>query len=133
MVRKGFSPFLTVFTRADHDTTTGVRFFPFTPPRSTADVKAIRALLDVMNITGNMHIQFGYIQSDESEIFAGPATVLDAGYSRTTDGCSGTDGYIAVTLTKTWVVFGIIVRNNTNSNLRIESAWASTRFDTRAC
>lgn len=69
MVRKGFSPFLTVFTRADHDTTTGVRFFPFTPPRSTADVKAIRALLDVMNITGNMHLQFGYIQSDESEIF----------------------------------------------------------------
>lgn len=133
MIRRGFSAFACPFTRADKSPSTGTRFFPITAPRSTADIKFVHAMMDVMNITGDMHLQFGFVESDESDIFSGPGTVIDSNFSRTTDGFAGTDGYQAVTLTKANVVFGIITRNNTATTPKIELCWASARFDTRAC
>ncbi len=133
MIRRGFSPFACLFTRADTSPTTGTRFFPFTTPRSTADIKAVHAMMDVLNMTGDTRLQFGFIESDETEIFAGPATVIDSNFARTADGFDGTAGYQAVTFTKANAVFGVITRNNSAGTPKIELCWVSARFDTRAC
>lgn len=132
MVRRGFSPFQCVFTRADHQST-AVRFFPLTAARGTPDIKAVQAMVDVLNMTGNTHLQFGYWESDDPENFTGAAQVLDVNFSRTSDGFAGMAGYVTPTFTKAYVVFGVLVRNNTNDALRVECCWVSARFDTRAC
>ena len=133
MVRRGFNPFACVFTRADISATTGIRFFPCTAVRPTADIKAVHAMMDALNLTGDTRLTFGYLESDEPDIFTGPPTVIDGNFSRTTDGFSGTAGYIGVTFTKAYVVFGVITRNNSADPAKIELCWVSTRFDTRAC
>lgn len=133
MVRKGFSPFACLFTRGDTSPTTGIRFFPCVAVRSTTDIKSVHAMMDVLNITADMHLQFGYIESDDPTILGGAPTVIDTNFAKSTDGFGGTVGYQNVTFTKAYVVFGVITRNNASGTPKIELCWASTRFDTRAC
>ena len=110
MVRRGFSPFACVFTRGSTDNTTGWRFFPLTTARATADIKFVH------------------------EMFAGDGTTVDVNFTAaTTDGYWASVGYIVVTFTKAYVRFGVRLRNEDDNPAKIELAWVSARFDTRAC
>lgn len=133
MVRRGFSPFVSVFTRADTSTTTGVRFFALTGVRSTADIKSVRGLLDIRNTTGDTRFQFACSESDDPEAFPNTWTVIEPTKWMNNDGLDSNGGYITLNLTKTYVVFGVITRNESASPARIEHAWVSGRFDTRSC
>lgn len=133
MVRRGFSPFASVFTRADTSPTTGVRFFPLTSALSTADIKTVRGLMDVRNLTGDMRLQFAFMESDDPELFSGTWAFIDATAVFTADGLWGLQSYATVTLNKSYVVFGVTTRNDSGSPARIEHAWVSARFDTRSC
>ncbi len=133
MVRRGFSPFACVFTRADKTDQTGWRFFPLTTARGTADIKAVRAMIEVVNMTADCRFQFAFREGDDPDAFTGDGVVIDNSFAKTTDGFDGTTGYVAITLTKAYAQFGIRIRNDAAQTPKIELAWVSTRFDTRAC
>lgn len=133
MIRRGFTPFACVFTRADKTDQTGWRFFPLTTSRGTADIKAVRAMIEVVNMTADCRFQFGYQEGDDPELFSGNGEVLDVNFVKSTDGYAAMESYLAVTFTKAYVRFGIRLRNEAAATPKIELAWVSTRFDTRAC
>ena len=134
MVRRGFSPFACVFTRGSTDNTTGWRFFPLTTARATADIKSVHGMLEVLNMTADCRFVLWYQESDEPEMFAGDGTTVDVNFTAaTTDGYWASVGYIAVTFTKAYVRFGVRLRNEDDNPAKIELAWVSARFDTRAC
>lgn len=135
MARRGFSPSRTLYTRAstaDNDR----RYFPSEAPvRNSAEVKSVRPQADVYNMTGDCYLQFGFQESDDAEAWPGAATFTVIGTTTiTADGLTGgNNGFETITLTKAFVRFGMVIRNNNAGSPKYECVWVSTRFDTRAC
>ena len=123
-----------MYTRGDKTDQTGWRFFPLTVARSTADIKSVRGMLEVLNMTADCRFVLWYQESDDPESFTGDGVTVDAGFTAaTTDGYWASVGYIAVTFTKAYVRFGVRLRNEDDNPAKIELAWVSARFDTRSC
>jgi hypothetical protein len=133
MPRRGFSAEVTVFTKpgtADADR----RFFPLTPPRDSSQAAKVLAVLALYAITGDMLFQLGFQESDNPETWPDAITFTRIGTTSATAGPTySNDAYEAITLTKPYVRFAVIVRNNTGNPPKIELCWVSGRFDARSC
>ena len=135
MPRKGFSRFLTAYTRAS-TADASRRFFPSeTPHLAGAMVKSVRCQADVQAITGDMYLQFAFQESDDPENWptADTFTVIGATTITTAEGVTGGSSFESITVTKAYVRFGVAARNNNAGSPKYEFAMVSTRFDTRAC
>lgn len=131
MYRKGFSEYFCVYSRGN-TTSGGERFFPTSIVLPTSAIKSVRAMMDVLNITGDLRLKFAFQESDDRESW-GSSYALLTGNGTNADGFYADDGYQAVTLLKAWVRFGIVTRNDSAGTPKYEFAWVSTRFDTRSC
>lgn len=133
MQRRGFSPQVTAFTKpgtADGDR----RFFPLTGARDSSQCAKVLALLILYAITGDMYFQLAFQESDNPEVWPDATAFTIIGTSNTTTGPTFTNGaYEAITTTKPWVRFGVLVRNNNGNPPKIELCWVAGRFDTRPC
>ncbi len=127
MFRRGFSPFACVFSRGS----TTERFFPTSIAVPTSAVKAVRAMMEVLNLTADLRLKFAFQESDDREVWPATFTLL-AGSGTNVDGYFPGDTYETLTLTKAWVRFGVVTKND-SAGTKYEFAWVSMRFDTRAC
>ncbi len=135
MPRKGFSSYAAVHTRGG-STDADRRFFPLTTARESADVKGVHGQIDILNISGDMYFQFGFQESDDPEnwpLGAMNTTTVIGTFSTTSEGVNASTGYDSVSLSKAFVRFGVVVRNNNAGVTRTEHAWVAARFDTRTC
>lgn len=132
--RAGFSDYQCIYTRASTNDTSR-RFFPSTgQPRLASSIKAVRCQADVYNMTGDCYIQFAYQESDDPDNWPSAdvanCTVIGA-TTITTDGILAGTSFEALTLTKAYVRFGVVIRNNNAGSPKYELVWVATRFDTR--
>lgn len=133
MPRKGFSSDVTVYTKpgtADGDR----RFFPLSAPRETAQVGAVLAVIAIYALTGDMLFQLAYQESDIPDVWPDASTFTRIGSTSATGGPTySNDAFEAVTVTKPYIRFGVLIRNNSGNPAKVELCWVSGRFDTRAC
>lgn len=135
MARRGFSPFVDMWTQAS-EVDGGRRFFATTGAMDVAGVKEVNCAAEIYNMTANMRGYFGLQVSDDTEAWPDASTFTLIGSSyRNSAGLWLVEGYadIAEALVKPFWRAGLVVRNDTNSNLRIEFWNASTRFLPRGC